>query len=272
MAAAAAALQLVFLHAGLGARDHRLHRVLAQHAGLAHAVELFLGVDHHEVVQEVLGEHELGVGQFLAQRVVLVDRHVVAVARVDLHQADAALLQLQLAQPLDHHLRVLAVAAVAHVLDRDLDVAAHGFRVRAAHRIDHGRLAIERHQHVAAQRMPLPMAGQPGHAGAEAPVARPARHDHGVELVLAHLGAQRVVAALVFARRELLPDAVAVVRRVAHVGERQRLVELVADDVPGLRPERAAGLFVHGRSFQSISAHLRSDRRNRARASRCSSP
>ena len=192
MAAAAAALQLVFLHAGLGARDHRLHRVLAQHAGLAHAVELFLGVDHHEVVQEVLGEHELGVGQFLAQRVVLVDRHVVAVARVDLHQADAALLELQFAQPLDHHLRVLAVAAVAHVLDRDLDVAAHRFGVRAAHRIDHGRLAVERHQHVAAQRVPFPMAGQPGHAGAEAPVARAARHDDGVELVLAHLGAQRM--------------------------------------------------------------------------------
>ena len=95
MAAAAAALHLVFLHAGLGARDHRLHRVLAELAGLAHAVELLLGVDHDEVVQEVLGEHELGVRQLLAQRVVLVDRHVIAVARVDLHQPDAALLQLQ---------------------------------------------------------------------------------------------------------------------------------------------------------------------------------
>src|SRR5215203_3974495 len=94
--------------------------------------------------------------------------------------------------------------------------------------------------------MPLPMAGQPGHAGAEAPVARPARHDDRVELVLAHLGAKRFIAAFVFARRELLPDAVTVVWRVAHVGERQRLVELVADHVPRLRPERAAGLIVHG--------------------------
>ena len=43
-----------------------------------------------QLVQEVLGEHQFGVGQVLAQRVVLIDRHVVAVARVDLHQADAA--------------------------------------------------------------------------------------------------------------------------------------------------------------------------------------
>ena len=83
-------LQLIFLHAGLGARDHRLHRALAQHAGLAHAVEFLGAVDDDEVVQEVLGEHQFGVGQLLAQRVVLVDRQVIAMARVDLHQPDAA--------------------------------------------------------------------------------------------------------------------------------------------------------------------------------------
>ena len=57
--------QLVFRHAGLGARDHRLHGALAQHAGLAHAVELLLAVHHHQLVQEALGEDELGVGQDL---------------------------------------------------------------------------------------------------------------------------------------------------------------------------------------------------------------
>ena len=184
-------------------------------------------------------------GSSLAQRVVLVDRQVVAVARVDLHQPDAALLKLQLAQPLDHHLRVLAVAAVAHVLDRDLDVPAHRLGVGAAHRVDHGRLAVERHQHVAAERVPFPVPGQPGHAGAEAPVARSARAPRWRRACARASCRAARRSGVVFARRELLPDAVAVVRRVAHVGERQRLVELVADHVPGLRAERAAGLFVH---------------------------
>ena len=241
--------QLVFLHARLGARHHRLHGVLAQHAGLAHAVELLGAVDRQQLVQEALGEDQLDVGQAFAQHVVLVDRQVVAVARIDLHQPDAAALELELAQALDHHLGVLAVAAVAHVLDGDRDLPAHRFGVRAAHGIDHGRLAIERHQHVAAQRVPFPMAGEPQHAAAEAPVARAARRDDAVELVLAHLVAQRRVAAGVFLLGELLPHAVAVVRRVAHVGERDRLVELGADRLPRLRPERPARLFVHGQVY-----------------------
>src|SRR5215208_608862 len=37
--------QLVFLHAWFRARDHRMHGVLAELAGLAHAVELLLAVD-----------------------------------------------------------------------------------------------------------------------------------------------------------------------------------------------------------------------------------
>jgi len=45
MAAPAAAAQLVFLHAGLGARDHGFHGFLTQHAGFADAVELFGAVD-----------------------------------------------------------------------------------------------------------------------------------------------------------------------------------------------------------------------------------
>ena len=130
---------------------------------------------------------------------------------------------------------------MAHVLDRHLDVAAHRLRVGAAHRIDHGRLAFERHHHVAGERVPFPMAGEPQHAAAKAPMARPARHDDGVELVFAHLCAQRGVAALVFLLGKLLVDRVAVVRRLAHVGERQRLIELAAHDLPRLRTDAGRG-------------------------------
>ncbi len=57
-------------------------------------------------------------GRIVAQHVVLVDRQVVVVARVDLHQPDAAALELQLLQALDHDLGVVAAAAVAHVGER----------------------------------------------------------------------------------------------------------------------------------------------------------
>src|SRR5471032_890217 len=49
--------------------------------GLAYAVEFFGAVEDDEVMQEVLGEHQFDAGQFLAQRVVLIDRHVVGMAR-----------------------------------------------------------------------------------------------------------------------------------------------------------------------------------------------
>src|SRR5262249_16346119 len=54
------------------------------------------------------------------------------------------------------------------------------------------------------------------------------------------------IAPRIFLLRELLVDGVTVVRRVAHVGERERLVELGAYRLPRLRPDRAARLFVHG--------------------------
>ena len=100
-------------------------------------------------MEKALGEHQFRVGQILAQHVILVDRQIIAVPRVDLHQPDAAALEFQFAQPLDHDVGITAAAAVAHVLDRDLDLAAHRFGVGAAHRIDQGRLAVARHQHVA---------------------------------------------------------------------------------------------------------------------------
>src|SRR6516162_1281194 len=44
----------------------------------------------------------------VAQDVVLIDRQVVAVARIDLEQSDAAALELELLETLDHHLGVAA--------------------------------------------------------------------------------------------------------------------------------------------------------------------
>ena len=70
---------------------------------------------------------------------------------------------------------------------RNLDLPPHRFRVRAAHRVDHCRFAIERNENVAAQRVPFPVAGEPGHAGTEAPVAGAARDHHGIEPVLAQV-------------------------------------------------------------------------------------
>ena len=188
--------ELVFRHAGLGARDHRFHRALAQHAGLAHAAKLLLAVDHDQLVQEALGEDELSVRQRVAQHVVLVDGKVVVMPRVDLDQADASTLELELLEPLDHDLGIFSAAAVPHVGQGVGAFAPAGFGVGAAHGEHQGRLAVERHQHIGGDRMPFPVAGEPLHAAAEAPVARSAGHDHAVELVLAHLVAQRLVAAL----------------------------------------------------------------------------
>src|SRR5262249_48799882 len=78
--------QLVFRHAGLGARDHRLHGALAQQTGPAHAAQLLLAVHHNQLMQKAPGENELRVGQRLAQHVVLVDGEIIAVARVDLNE------------------------------------------------------------------------------------------------------------------------------------------------------------------------------------------
>ena len=78
-----------------------------------------------------------------------------AMPRVDLHQPDAPTLELQLTQPLHHDIGVAAVAAVAHVLDHDLDLSPHRLRMRAAHGINQRRLAFERHQHVGRERVPF---------------------------------------------------------------------------------------------------------------------
>ena len=128
MAAPAAARSSYSITPGFGARDHRLHGALAQHAGLAHGAQLLLAVHDHQLVHEALGEHELGIGQRFAQHVVLVDRQIVVVARVHLDEPDAAALELEFLEALDHDLGIFAAAAVAHVGER----GAHSRRQASA--------------------------------------------------------------------------------------------------------------------------------------------
>ena len=106
-------------------------------------------MDRQQLVQETFGEDQLGIRQILAQHVVLVDRQIIRVPRIDLHQSNAAALKFQFADALDHDVGVAAVAAMADVLDGDLDLPAHGFGMRAAHGIDQGGIAFERNEHVA---------------------------------------------------------------------------------------------------------------------------
>jgi hypothetical protein len=192
--------ELVLGHAGRGPLDERLHGRLAEPPGGAHAVELLLAVDDEQLVHDPVGQDELGVRELAPQRGVLVDGEVVAVARVDLEQPDPAALEPELADPLGHHVRVAAAAARADVRERGGRGAPDGLDVRPAHGVDQRRVALERDDHVRGERVPLPVAGQPQHPAAEAPVARAAGHDRAVEAELAHLRPQRGVAALVLLR------------------------------------------------------------------------
>ena len=195
-----------------------------------------------------LREHELGVRQLRRERLVLVDRHVVLVARVDLQRGRCG----RVSSPSSRMRSTITSAYWPLRLWRTsvsaADLAPHRLGMGAAHRIDQRRLALERHDDVAGERVPLPMAGQPQHAAAEAPVAGAARHDRDVELDVAHLGAQRGIAAGVFLLGELLVHRVAVVGRVAHEVERLAFVEPQARFVPGqeFRLGRRGG---HGRGL-----------------------
>src|SRR5215218_6844832 len=64
------------------------------------------------------------------------------------------------------------------------------------------------------------------------------------------------IAARVFSAGELLVDGIAVIGRAAHVGERDRLVELGAHGLPRLRPERTTRLIVHAVNPWSLRARL----------------
>ena len=171
--------QLILRHAGSRALNHRIHGVLAQLPGLADAVEFFIAVHREQLVHPAFGEDELGIGQILAQHVELVDRQIVLVPWIDLEQADTPALQFQFADAVHHHVGIAPAAAAAHVRERRGRDAPHCLGMRAAHRIDQGRIAFERDDDVAAQRVPLPMPGEPQHAAAEAPVARAAGRDDG---------------------------------------------------------------------------------------------
>src|SRR4029079_75016 len=188
--------QLVLLHPRARPRQHRPHRVRAQLAGPADAVELLRAVNRYQLVQKAAREHQLCVGKPLAQHIVMVDRQIVGMTRIDLHEPDATAFELELADALDHYLGIAPVAAVAHVVYRDLDLPPYRFRVRPAHGIDERGLAFERNEHVAGKRVPFPMPGEPEHARAKAPVTGAAWHDHYIEPVLGHFRAQSAIAAL----------------------------------------------------------------------------
>ena len=81
-------------------------------------------------------------GQPPLERLVLVDRHVVLVARIDLQEPDAAALEAEFDDAVRHHLGILAAAAAAHVGERRRGLAPHRLRMGAAHGIDERRLAF----------------------------------------------------------------------------------------------------------------------------------
>ena len=82
--------------------------------------------------------------------------------------------------------------------------------------------------------MPFPVAGEPLHSAAEAPMTGATRHDHAVELVLAHPGAQGVVPAHVFLLGELIVYRVPIIGRIVHVREWAILIESCTHLVPAL--------------------------------------
>src|SRR5262249_52592944 len=77
-----------------------------------------------------------------------------------------------------------------------------------------------------------PMAGQPQHSAAEAPVAGSAGHDHAIKIMLRHFRAQGLVAAFILGGGELCVDRVTVKRRVAHVVEQATIVQMPAKLFP----------------------------------------
>src|SRR5262249_50587599 len=123
----------------------------------------------------------------------------------------------------------------------------------SAHREDEGRLVLERHHHIGRDRMPFPMAGEPLHAAAEAPMTRAARPDHAVELVLAHFFAQRAVAALVFLPGKMVVNRVAIIGRAMHIREWAVLIEARAHLFPWALRGGTRRLDVHRISILAVA-------------------
>ena len=99
-------------------------------------------------MHKAFGEDELGLGQGLAQHIVLIDRQIIVVPRVDLEEADTAALELELLEPLDDDVGVFAAAAMAHIGQGIGAFPPAGFGVGAAHREDQRRFGLERHHDV----------------------------------------------------------------------------------------------------------------------------
>lgn len=73
--------------------DHGSERVGAELARHADALQFLVGLDAQQGVEDVVDEHDLGVRQCGGDRLVLVDRHVIAEARVDRWVADSRALE-----------------------------------------------------------------------------------------------------------------------------------------------------------------------------------
>src|SRR5262245_18481730 len=126
---------------------------------------------------------------------------------------------------------------MTNVFDGDINLPAHGFGMCATHRIDQRRIPFEWNEYVARKRVPFPVAGQPQHSSAKAPMARTARDYHYIQLVLEHFRTQVMVTTVIFWLREMPPHGVTVIRRVAHIGERERLIESCSHIIPRLRAD-----------------------------------
>jgi len=148
-------------------------------------------------------------------------------ARVHFQDADFASIKPQLFDPLDHHLGKPSTPRLAHVFDSALPSSR--LDVRAAHRVDQGRLADQGKNDVVRHGVPFPMAREPEHPAAETPVVWSARHDDAVKSSLSHLRPKCTVAPLVFSIGEALVNRVAVVWRVDHVVEKPPVIEAISD-------------------------------------------
>src|SRR5262245_54576151 len=126
---------------------------------------------------------------------------------------------------------------MTNVFDGDINLPAHGFGMCATHRIDQRRIPFEWNEYVARKRVPFPVAGQPQHSSAKAPMARTARDYHYIQLVLEHFRTRVMVAPGTFCLRALLPHGVTVIRRVAHIRKMERQTEFCSPLIAPLRAD-----------------------------------
>src|SRR5262245_32268408 len=146
---------------------------------------------------------------------------------VHFQDADLISIEPEFHDPFDHHLCKAPTARLAHIFDSAL--LPRRFDVRAAHRVNQGRITVERKNDVVGYGVPLPVSGEPEHAAAKTPVIRSTGHNNAVKTSLSHLGPKCAVAPLVFAGGETFVNRVEIVRRINHVVEKPPVVEAISD-------------------------------------------